>query len=220
MAIPAQAGPHPGDEIGADARAAQDGGGADEQASPSASSKFAAPWSTLDAESKRRRLLEAAEAVFARDGLDAPVPAIAAAAGAGVGSVYRAFASKDDIVAALAVERLTWFTREADAALGEPEAGVALEALLRAIVDRYSTDRVLSQALEAAFERPDVAPIHADAMRACERLLARAAEQGSFRADLTADDVRLVLAGAPAAEASRPGTGNRLLELVLGGLRT
>src|SRR3954471_9272050 len=121
---------------------------------PAPTASGPAQWSTLDADSKRRRLLEAAEVVFARDGLDAPVPAIAAAAGAGVGSVYRAFACKQDIVAALAVERLAWVTREADAALSEPDAGAALEALLRTIVVRYSTDHVLSQALEETFERP------------------------------------------------------------------
>src|SRR3954452_19076606 len=106
-----------------------------------------AAWSTLDAAAKRRRLVAAAETVFARDGLDAPVPAIAAAAGAGVGSVYRAFASKDDLIAALAVERLQWFTREADAALSAPDAGAALESLLCAVVERDSRDRVLSSAL-------------------------------------------------------------------------
>src|SRR4051794_29987141 len=75
------------------------------------------PWAALDPASKRERLLGAAERVFHRHGIDAPVPAIAAAAGVGVGSVYRAFASKDDILAALAVERLEWFTKEAQAAL-------------------------------------------------------------------------------------------------------
>jgi hypothetical protein len=79
---------------------------------------------------------------------------------------------------------------------------------------------VLSQALEAAFERPDVAPARTQAMGACERLLARAIEQGSFRADLTANDLRLVLAGLRTAEAIERGTGGRLLDLVLGGLRT
>ena len=44
-------------------------------------------WSDLSAEEKRARLLAAAGEVFARDGLDAPMPAIAAAAAAGVGSV-------------------------------------------------------------------------------------------------------------------------------------
>lgn len=177
------------------------------------------PWSTLDAQAKRVRLLEAAEKVFAQDGLDAPVPAIAAAAGAGVGSVYRAFDSKEEIVAALAVKRLTWFTHEARAATAAPDPGAALEALLRAVVARSAADDLLSSALQAAIERPDLAPARAAALEACELLLARAAEQGSFRDDLTSDDIRLVLAGVRAAEATGRGTGVRLLELTLAGLR-
>jgi AcrR family transcriptional regulator len=178
-----------------------------------------APWSSLDPEAKRRRLVEAAETVFARDGLDAPVPAIATEAGAGVGSVYRAFASKDDLIAALALERLSWFTHEAEAALDEPDAGKALESLLRAVVARDARDRVLSSALETAFERPDVAPSRAAAVLACQRLLDRAAGQGSFRADLTPDDIRLLLVGIRAAGRVSPGSGERLLELALSGLR-
>jgi len=178
-----------------------------------------APWSTLDADTKRRRLLAAAESVFARDGLDAPVPAIAAAAGAGVGSVYRVFASKDDIVAALAVERLGWFTGRAHAAAADPDPGAALEALLRAIVARNSADNVLASALQSAIERPDLAQARAAALEACELLLRRVAAQGSFRTDLSPDDIRLVLAGVRAADASERGTGSRLLELTLSGLR-
>jgi AcrR family transcriptional regulator len=51
-------------------------------------------WALLDPEAKRARLLKAAGEVFARDGLDTPMPVVAAAAGAGVGSVYRQFPSK------------------------------------------------------------------------------------------------------------------------------
>jgi AcrR family transcriptional regulator len=178
-----------------------------------------APWSALAPEDKRRRLLAAAEAVFARDGLDAPVPAIAAEAGAGVGSVYRAFASKDDLIAALAVQRLGWFTAQANEAAADPDPGAALVALLRAIASRSAADQVLSRALQSAIERPDLAPARAAALAACEQLLRRTAEQGSFRADLTPDDVRLVLAGVRAAEAAERGAGARLLELALGGLR-
>jgi AcrR family transcriptional regulator len=177
------------------------------------------PWSTLDAAAKRRRLLAAAETVFARDGLDAPVPAIAAEAGAGVGSVYRAFASKDDIVAALAVERLVWFTDRARTAAAAADPGAALARLLRAIVARGAGDHVLGAALESAIERPDVAPARAAALAACELLLERVAAQGSFRDDLAPDDIRLVLAGVRAAETEERGTGARLLELTLSGLR-
>jgi AcrR family transcriptional regulator len=178
-----------------------------------------APWSTLDAEGKRQRLLQAAESVFARDGLDAPVPAIAAAAGAGIGSVYRFFSSKEDIVAALARERIAWCTRRIEAALTEPDAGAALEALLRAIIARDSTDPVLSEALKTGFERSASARARGDGKRLLDRLLTRAAQQGSIRAGLEADDLRLVLSGARAAETQRPGGGQRLLDLVLAGLR-
>ena len=64
-------------------------------------------WADLDQEDKRARLLQAAGEVFARDGLDAPIPAVAAAAGAGIGSVYRQFPSKRDLLAALVSERLS-----------------------------------------------------------------------------------------------------------------
>jgi hypothetical protein len=78
---------------------------------------------------------------------------------------------------------------------------------------------VLASALQSAIERPDLAQARAAALEACELLLRRVAEQGSFRADLTPDDIRLVLAGVRAADASERGTGSRLLELTLSGLR-
>ncbi|HEX4466090.1 MAG TPA: TetR family transcriptional regulator, partial [Solirubrobacteraceae bacterium] len=78
-------------------------------------------WSELGAAEKRHRLLAAAGLVFARDGLDAPMPAIAAAAGAGVGSVYRQFASKRELLAALVVERLAETEAGAHAALASAD---------------------------------------------------------------------------------------------------
>src|SRR3954463_8765999 len=161
------------------------------------------PWAALDADAKRGRLPPPAPTGPARDGLDAPVPAIAAEAGVGVGSVYRAFASKDDIVAALAVERLTWFTREARSAAAAEDPGAGFEALLRAIVARSIADRVLSSALQEAIQRPDLAPARAAAREAGEGLLAGVAEQGPFRDALGVDDVSLLLAGVRAAEASQ-----------------
>jgi AcrR family transcriptional regulator len=47
------------------------------------------PWSELTVEEKRSRTLAAADTLFARDGLDVAMPVLAAAVGAGVGSIYR-----------------------------------------------------------------------------------------------------------------------------------
>ena len=63
-------------------------------------------WSALSAEQKHERILCAAGRVFAREGLDASMPVVAAEAGAGIGSLYRQFPSKHDLLAALVVRRL------------------------------------------------------------------------------------------------------------------
>ncbi|MEN3282439.1 MAG: hypothetical protein V7607_3579 [Solirubrobacteraceae bacterium] len=178
-----------------------------------------APWITLDADGKRLRLLEAAEAVFARDGLEAPVPAIAAAAGAGVGSVYRAFASKDEIVCALAFERLHWVQERSREALDQPDAWAALEDLLREIADRQAADGVLGEAFAAAFQRPDLAEPLAAAAAAVDEVLQRVRATGALRTDITTDELRALFTGLRAADAAQPGSGAKLLELVLAGLR-
>jgi AcrR family transcriptional regulator len=186
------------------------------QASPSPSD---APWATLDADGKRIRLLEAAETVFARDGLDAPVPAIAAAAGAGVGSVYRTFASKDEIVCALARERLRWVQERAREALRDPDPWTGLEHLLRVIADRQMADGVLNEGFAAAFRRPELAEPLAVATAAVDEVVQRARADGALRIDVSTEELRALFAGLRAADATEPGSGAKLLELVLAGLR-
>jgi AcrR family transcriptional regulator len=176
-------------------------------------------WATLDPDGKRDRLLEAAEVVFARDGLDAPVPAIAAAAGVGVGSLYRAFASKEEIVAALAAERLHWVQERAGEALEDPEPWSALEHLLRIVAERQRADGVLAEALAAAFQRPEVAGPLSAARAAGEAVLQRACAHGALRTEVTISDLRAIFAALRAADASEPGSGRRVLELILAGLR-
>ena len=80
-------------------------------------------WTTLDSAGKRERLLVAATEVFARDGLDAPMSAVADAAGAGVASVYRLFESKRELLAALVVRRMDTVAAAAQAAFEQPGGG-------------------------------------------------------------------------------------------------
>jgi AcrR family transcriptional regulator len=182
-------------------------------------SAVAASWSDLDAEQKRARLLSAAGEVFARDGLDAPMPVIAAAAGAGIGSVYRQFPSKRDLLAALVVERLKDTEDGAGAALGSPEGPwIALTGLLWTLAERQAGDDVLGEAMATVSEHPAVQQALATTLAALEVLLAAARTEGRLRADATALDLRLLFAATRAAGQIEPGTWRRMLELGIDGL--
>ena len=171
-------------------------------------------WSDLSAEEKRGRLLRAAGEVFAREGLDAPMPTIAAAAGAGIGSVYRQFPSKRDLLAALVIERLEDVEDGADDALASV-AGPwpALTGLLWALAERQATDDVLGEAMAMVSEHPAVQQALASTTEALERLLAAARADGRLRADATTLDLRLLLTATRAAGTLEPGAWRRMLEL-------
>jgi AcrR family transcriptional regulator len=177
-------------------------------------------WSQLGAQDKRERLLRAAGEVFARDGLDAPMPAIAAAAGAGMGSVYRQFPSKHDLLAALVVQRLRETEHGADTALASHEGPwVALTGLLWTLAERQACDDVLGEAMATVSEHPAVQAALAGTIEALERLLAAARSEGRLRADANSLDLRLLFAATRAAAALEEGAWKRMLELGIDALQ-
>jgi AcrR family transcriptional regulator len=183
-------------------------------------------WSRLDQDAKRERLLRAAGDVFARDGLDAPMPAVAAAAGAGIGSVYRQFPSKHDLLAALVVQRLKETEAGADAALadsqsaGSPQgAWGALTGLLWRLAERQAGDDVLGEAMATVSEHPAVQRELANAVQALERLLGAARAEGRLRSDATGLDLRLLFAATRAAATLEPQAWRRMLELGIDALQ-
>ena len=171
-------------------------------------------WAELDPAEKRARLLRAAGDVFARDGLDAPIPAVAAAAGAGIGSVYRQFPSKRDLLAALVSERLRESQEGAEAALASSAgAWAALTGLLWALAERQAGDDVLGEAMATVSEHPAVQDSLARTLAALELLLAEARAEGRLRADATTLDLRLLFAATRAASQLEQGAWRRMLEL-------
>jgi AcrR family transcriptional regulator len=172
-----------------------------------------AAWAELDAEGKRRCLLRAAGEVFAREGLDASMPAVAAAAEAGVASVYRQFPSKDDLLAALVVERLGEVEGDALAALQGGEAPrAALVSLLRAYVARQAEDDLVGEAMACVSSHPEVERALADTTLALEALLTAAKPEG-LRADASTLDLRLLFAATRAAKGLDARAVERVLEL-------
>ena len=94
-------------------------------------------------------MLEAAARVFAAEGLDAPMPTVAAAAGVGVGTIYRAFGSKEELIAALAADRVDVFARDArgGARAQADDAWQALVDLFELTADRQAEDYIVTEAL-------------------------------------------------------------------------
>jgi len=158
--------------------------------------------------------LKAAGEVFARDGLDAPMPAIAAAAGAGIGSVYRQFPAKRDLLAALVVQRLGESESDADAALASAAGPwAALTGVLWTLAERQATDDVLGEAMATVSEHPAVQEALAHTIAALERLLAAARVEGRLRPDATTLDLRLLFAATRASSQLGPDSWRRMLEL-------
>ena len=173
-------------------------------------------WSTLPADAKRERLLTAAERVFAQHGLDAPMPAVARAAGAGVGSLYRQFPSKDALVAALAERRLLRIGARLDGALDQPQAWPAIRQVIEDIV---GDDDVSAHAVAVAAAEAPVREARARVRAQLDELVARAQRQGALREDATRLDVTLVISSARAARHLGETSWRRLVELALDGLQ-
>jgi AcrR family transcriptional regulator len=180
-----------------------------------------ASWPTLEQDAKRERLLQAAAEVFARDGLEASMPAVAAAAGAGVASVYRQFDSKHDLLAALVVRRLERVTEAAErAASREGSRWSALTGLLSEIVEQQAHDEFFGEAMRRVEGNAAVRAASARTYAALEELLADARAEGRLRGDASILDLRLLFAATRAARHLAPDLQQRMLELVIAGLDT
>jgi AcrR family transcriptional regulator len=177
-------------------------------------------WSLLDPPAKRERLLRAAGEVFARQGIDAPMPCVAVAAGAGVGSIYRQFPSKRELVAELVVRRLDAIAATAARAAEtrERDHWPALVEMLTTLVAQQSSDDIMGEALPTVSDHPSVLAAIDRVNAEFERLLALGRAEGRLRADARTLDLRLLFAATRAARSVAPGGPARMLALVLDAL--
>jgi AcrR family transcriptional regulator len=152
----------------------------------------------------RERVLDAAARVFAADGLDAPMPAVAAAAGVGVGTIYRAFGSKEELIASLAADRIERFGQEAQAALEAPDAWAALVDLLERTAESQASDYIVTEALAWTFDHPRVVEAQRVSATATRALMARAKEDGGLRPDFEPEDLQMLFAALGAAQHAIP----------------
>jgi AcrR family transcriptional regulator len=177
-----------------------------------------------DAQRNRDLILVAARAAFAAEGLDAPVEDIARRAGVGMGTLYRRFPSKEDLIDAVLADALEQYAEAAESALAADDAwdgfcvflehALALHAEIRGLKDVIGTHERGRAGANAM--RARVRPV-------ITRLIERAQEQGALRADFTLEDIPLLFwTGGSVIEATSsvaPELWRRYLGLVLDGLR-
>ena len=176
-----------------------------------------------DAQRNLDALLQAAKAVFATSGVDAPVREIAEQAGLGVGTVYRHFPQRSDLIAAV-------FRREIDACAAEAPILAAeyppFEALAR-WMQRYAafiaTKRGLATALHSGNPAFDPLPAYFQQrlQPAFRGLLDSAAAAGEVRADVDPEDLLGAVASlCMSAHNDGPGRAERMVALLVDGLRS
>ena len=175
-----------------------------------------------DAQRNLDALLKAAKAVFATSGVDAPIREIAEKAGVGVGTLYRHFPQRADLVAAV-------FRREIDACADAAPAlaaahgpGDALAQWMQRYAAFVATKRGLATALHSGDPAFESLPSYFQArlVPALRSLLEAAATAGEVRGEVEPDE----LLGAVArlcmqSPQERPGHAERMVALLVDGLR-
>ncbi|HEX2902207.1 MAG TPA: helix-turn-helix domain-containing protein [Jatrophihabitans sp.] len=175
-----------------------------------------------DARRNERSLLDAAATVFLTRGVDAPVRAIAAEAGVGMGTIYRHFPTRADLIVAVYRHQVEACASAATALLeSEDSAYRALAAWLDQFVDFLVTKHGLAAALQA--DQAGFEALHAyfldRLVPACGTLLRAAAAAGEIRNDVTAFELMRGIGnlciGADTAEDYDP---RRLARVLIDGL--
>jgi AcrR family transcriptional regulator len=173
-----------------------------------------------DAARNYDKLIAAARTAFTEDGASASLEDIARRAGVGIGTLYRNFASRQELLEAVYVDEVETICRAAE----EAEGGDPWEALatwLRSFAGYAATKKALMSELMKYMD--DSAPVFAHCRRAIaeagEPLLEAAQQAGVVREDARFMDIVRMVGGISTIPNAEPGQVDRILDVALDGLR-
>lgn len=169
-----------------------------------------------DAQRNIDAVREAAKAVFAVSGVDAPVRDIATKAGVGVGTIYRHFPQRSDLVVAVFQHEVDACADAAAVLAAEQEPGEALAIWLRRYTRFVATKRGLAAALHSGDPAFDALPTYFDQhlRPVLARLLESAVAAGTVRADVDPNDLITAVANL-----SQSTNAEHMVDLLIDGLR-
>jgi AcrR family transcriptional regulator len=177
-----------------------------------------------DARRNRERLVASARELFAAHGVDVPVEDITHHAGLGMGTLYRHFPTKEELLDAVLEDSFAELIQVAEEAAAADDAWAGFTGFLERALAAHAANRGLKDVLAARGQGAQ----RAEAMRSqirplLRRMIQRAQEQGTLRADFKPEDLPLVFWTADRVidrtAAVAPDYWRRFLGLLLDGLR-
>jgi AcrR family transcriptional regulator len=177
-----------------------------------------------DAERNRQRIVEAARAVFAETGIEAPLETIAQRAGVGIATLYRRFPTREDLIAASFAPKMAEYSAAVAEALQAADAWAGLCSFAARACAMQAADRGLSDVLAQTFPTAKALEAQrAESYGGLVELVRRAQAQGTLRPDFVMEDfVLLLMANAGVVQATRelaPEASRRFVGLLLDGFR-
>lgn len=177
-----------------------------------------------DAERNRQRILDAARELFAEQGIGVTLNDVAHHAGVGVGTVYRRFPEKAQLVEELFEQQIAQLVALVEDALADPDPWRGLTGFLRRNLEMQACDRAFRQiVLETPEGAERVGQIRDRMFPLAAQLVQRAKDTGALRDDFRPEDVpMLMLMLTTILDSARdvePELWRRYLEIVIQGLR-
>jgi AcrR family transcriptional regulator len=180
-----------------------------------------APKLRADAARNRAKLLATARQVFTEHGGDASLEQIAKAAEVGIGTLYRHFPTRLDLLEAVYRDEVDVLRETAEKVVPNHTPVEALELWLIAFVDYAATKKHIFTELVEAVGRESELMTHSRAIiyGNAEQLVAAAQEAGQVRADVTSTDVLRLVGGCTMMPNFDRDQTRRILTVVMDGLR-
>jgi AcrR family transcriptional regulator len=174
-----------------------------------------------DARRNQQTLLDAAAVVFVRAGVDAPVREIAAEAGVGMGTIYRHFPTRSDLVVAVFRHQLDALAAATTATAAGENPYEALRSWVARFADFLVTKHGLAEALQS--DQAGFESLHAEFVArlvpVLDQLLKASAAAGHTRADIRPYDLMLGVGNLCIGAGTYPDyDARRMIDLLLAGL--
>lgn len=170
-----------------------------------------------DALANQAKLIDAARAIFADRGINAPLEDIAKQAGVGIATLYRRFGTRDHLIVAAFQPKMEAWADTIAAALADPDVTRAFPAYLRGVFAQQFQDRGFTDVLGMDFPMsPEIEEARQRGIDGFTELVRRAKRAGCLRKDFSPEDLLIFLMANAGVIHSGGGIAQQASDRLLG----